>query len=90
MRLRDRSHSVGELTDRLAEFKAQIRDWKDEFTVESPNHLRATLAEDDLSPEEGPRRREIARGWEHLQLTVTPIRGSTQGGIKTKTTQTLA
>ncbi|RDZ52680.1 hypothetical protein DEQ92_12175 [Haloferax sp. Atlit-6N] len=70
MRLRDSSHSVKELTDRLAEFKAQIRDWKDEFAIESPNHLRATLAEDDLSPEEESRRREIAREWEHLQRRI--------------------
>ncbi|ELZ68601.1 hypothetical protein C457_11371 [Haloferax prahovense DSM 18310] len=70
MRLRDSSHSVEELTDRLADFKAQIRDWKDKFTVESPNHLRATLAEDDLTPEEEARRREIAREWEPLQRRI--------------------
>jgi len=40
MRLRDSGQTVAELTDRLADMKAQIRDWKDEFDVESPNQLR--------------------------------------------------
>jgi len=40
MRLRDSEHTVEELTDHLVEMKAQIRDWVDEFGVESPNHLR--------------------------------------------------
>ena len=67
MRLRDSSHTVEELTDRLAEMKAQIRDWKDEFDVESPNQLRGTLADETLEVDEENRRREIAREWEHLQ-----------------------
>ena len=67
MRLRDSSHTVEELTDRLAEMKAQIRDWKDEFDVESPNQLRGTLADETLEVDEENRRREFAREWEHLQ-----------------------
>lgn len=70
MRLRDSGRSVEELTDRLAEMKAQIRDWEDEFEVESPNHLRATLADADLDAEEEDRRREVARDWEHLQRRI--------------------
>ena len=70
MRLRDGGRSVEELTDRLAEMKAQIRDWEDEFAVESPNHLRATLADANLDAEEEDRRREIARDWEHLQRRI--------------------
>ena len=34
MRLRDSGHTVEELTDRLAEMKAQVRDWEEEFGVE--------------------------------------------------------
>jgi DNA-binding Lrp family transcriptional regulator len=67
MRLRDNDHTVEELTDRLGEMKAQIRDWKDEFGVESPNHLRGTLVDQTLDADEEDRRREIAREWEHLQ-----------------------
>ena len=70
MRLRDSGHTVEELTDRLAEMKAQIRDWEDEFDVESPNQLRGTLADETLDTDEEDRRREIAREWEHLQRRI--------------------
>lgn len=70
MRLRDSRHTVEELTDRLAGMKAQIRDWGNEFDVESPNQLRGTLAEEPLDADEEDRRREIAREWEHLQRRI--------------------
>ena len=70
MRLRDGDRSVEEVTDRLAEMKAQIRDWEDEFGVESPNQLRATIADEVLGAKEEDRRREIARDWEHLQRRI--------------------
>ncbi|UTF54853.1 DUF7342 family protein [Natronosalvus rutilus] len=70
MRLRDGGRTVEELTDRLAEMKGQIRDWKEEFEVESPNQLRATLADENLGPDEEARRRDIAREWTHLQRRI--------------------
>ena len=70
MRLRDSGHTVEELTDRLVDMKAQIRDWEDEFDVEPPNQLRGTLAEEGLDADEEDRRREIAREWEHLQRRI--------------------
>jgi DNA-binding Lrp family transcriptional regulator len=70
MRLRDSGHTVDDLTDRLAEMKAQIRDWENEFGVESPNQLRGTLADPSLDAAEEDRRREIAREWEHLQRRI--------------------
>lgn len=70
MQLRDSEHTVDELTTRLAEMKTQIRDWKDEFEVDSPNQLRATLATAELNREEEDRRRNIARDWEHLQRRI--------------------
>jgi len=70
MRLRDSGHTVEELTDRLADMKTQIRDWEDEFGVESPNQLRGTLADESLDGDEEDRRREIAREWEHLQRRI--------------------
>jgi predicted transcriptional regulator len=70
MRLRDGGHTVEELTDRLADMKAQLRDWADEFGVESPNQLRGTLADESLDAEEEARRREIAREWEHLRRRI--------------------
>ncbi|OYR75505.1 hypothetical protein DJ71_18855, partial [Halorubrum sp. E3] len=50
-----------------ADMKTQIRDWKDEFGVGSPNQLRGTVADESLDGEGEERRREIAREWEHLQ-----------------------
>lgn len=73
MQLRDSDRTVDELTNRLAEMKTQIRDWKDEFAVESPNQLRATLATAELGKEEEDRRRDIARDWEHLQRRIRLI-----------------
>ena len=70
MRLRDSGRTVEELTDRLADMKAQIRGWEDEFNVESPNELRATLADEDLDSDEESRRREIAQEWDHLQRRI--------------------
>ena len=70
IRLRDSGHTVEELTDRLADMKAQIRDWEDEFDVESPNQLRGTLADETLDADEENRRCEIAHEWEHLQRRI--------------------
>ena len=70
VRLRDGDHTVEELTDRLTQMKTQIREWTDEFDVESPNQLRATLAEGELGNDEEERRREIAREWEHLKRRI--------------------
>lgn len=69
-RLRDSERTVEELTDRLAEMKSRIRDWKEEFEVESPNQLRATVADADLGAETEDRRREIARDWEYLRRRI--------------------
>ena len=70
MRLRDGGQSVEELTDRLTELKTQIRNWEEEFAVESPNQLRATIADNELGPTEEDRRREISHDWEHLQRRI--------------------
>lgn len=70
MRLRDSDRSVEELTDSLAEMQARIREWMDEFGVDGPNQLRASIAEETLDPEVERHRREIAREWEHLQRRI--------------------
>ncbi|WP_101296207.1 DUF7342 family protein [Halegenticoccus soli] len=73
MRLRDGSRTADELTNRLAKMKAQIREWKTEFNVDSPNQLRATLADEELGPDEETRRRDIAREWDHLQRRIQVV-----------------
>lgn len=74
MRLRDDAGSVEELTETLADMKSQIREWEAEYDVESPNELRATVADPDLADEEETRRREVARDWEHLQRRIRIVR----------------
>jgi len=72
--LRDSAGSVEELTDRLAGMNETIQDWKDEFDIDSPNQLRATVGEGDLDSEVQTRRREIAREWEHLERRIELVR----------------
>lgn len=70
MRLRDNVQNVEALTERLTEMNAQIRDWESKYGVDSPNELRATLADEDLDAEEESERRERAQDWEHLQRRI--------------------
>lgn len=70
IRLRDSDHTIEDLTERLTEMNAQIRGWKNEFDVESPNQLRGTIADQVLDVTEEDRRREIAREWEQLQRRI--------------------
>lgn len=67
MRLRDDAASVEELTETLADMKAQVREWESEYGVESPNDLRATVGDPDVDLDEETRRREVAREWAHLE-----------------------
>lgn len=70
VRLRDSAVSVEKLTKKISDMKETIREWEDEFGVDSPNQLRATVATDDLTPTEEANRREIARRWEHLRRRI--------------------
>lgn len=74
MRLRDDAASVEELTETLADMKTRIREWEAEYGVDSPNELRATIADAGLDAEEETRRREVARDWEHLQRRIRIVR----------------
>ena len=70
IRLRDSDHTVEDLTQWLTEMNAQIRGWKNEFDVESPNQLRGTIVDQVLDVTEEDRRREIACEWEQLQRRI--------------------
>lgn len=59
-------HSPDELAASLEEMNEQIRTWKTEYGVETPNELRASLGQtEDLTDER--ERREMAREWDHLK-----------------------
>lgn len=68
--IRDATDAVEDLTDRLTAMQDRVREWKTAFDVESPNQLRASLADSGLSVAEATRRREIAREWEHLERRI--------------------
>jgi DNA-binding transcriptional ArsR family regulator len=58
-------HTPDELADGLTDINEQIRTWKTDYDVNTPNELRASLvsAEDPADERE---RRQISREWDHL------------------------
>lgn len=70
MRLRDEYSSVEALTDRLAEMNARVHELEDEYGVESPNTVRASIADEQVDQNEVERRREAAREWEQLRRRI--------------------
>jgi len=60
------NHSPDDLATSLEEMNGQIRTWKAEYDVETPNGLRASLSR-AADREDERTRRQAAREWEHLQ-----------------------
>lgn len=60
-----REHDREELTEALASVRADITAWQEEFNVDRPGELRASIADLDEAAE-AERRREVASEWEHL------------------------
>ncbi|MFC7130589.1 DUF7342 family protein [Haloferax chudinovii] len=59
------NHSPDELASSLEDMNEQIRTWKSEYDVETPNQLRASLGDAEDVGDERERRR-AAREWDHL------------------------
>lgn len=60
------AHSPDELAASLEQMNEQIRAWKAEYDVDTPNELRASLGRtDDVTDER--ERRQVAREWDHLE-----------------------
>jgi len=70
MAIRDSGQSVESVTETLTDLKSRVRAWQEEFDVDSPTQLRATLADTDLGSDEETRRTEIAREWEHVERRI--------------------
>jgi gas vesicle protein len=70
MAIRDSGQSAEAVTETLADLKSRVRAWEEEFGVDSPTRLRATIADDDLDPETEQQRAEIARKWEHVERRI--------------------
>ena len=59
-------HSPDELAASLEEMNEQIRTWKTEYDVETPNELRASLGRETDTADERERQ-QAAREWDHLK-----------------------
>lgn len=59
------AHRPDELADSLGEMNEQIRSWQSEYGVETPNELRATIANAESAADERERR-QTASEWERL------------------------
>ena len=62
-----REHDRDELTDIVGTLKRDIEEWRDEFDVETPDELRASVADADVSEESVYERQKIAEDWEYTE-----------------------
>ncbi|WP_318568800.1 DUF7342 family protein [Salinigranum marinum] len=59
-------HSPDELAASLEQMNEQIRTWKAEYDVDTPNELRASLGRTEYVTDERERR-QVACEWDHLE-----------------------
>ena len=62
-----REHDRDELIEIVVTLKRDIEEWRDEFGIESPDELRASVANDDISEAEVYERQKIAEDWEYTE-----------------------
>ena len=69
-----REHDRDELVKLAAALKGDIEDCRKTFGVETPNELRATVADDEVSEAEVYERQKIAEDWEHTEHRLGLVR----------------
>jgi predicted ArsR family transcriptional regulator len=74
-----REHDRDELTDIVATLKRDIEEWRDEFDVETPDELRASVADADVSEEAVYERQKIAEDWEYTEHRLGLIKDALAG-----------
>lgn len=57
-------HDREELTALAADLKADVESWEHEYSVASPDELRATAAAEGISADEATNRRQAASDWD--------------------------
>lgn len=62
-----REHDRDKLTDIVATLKSDIEEWRDEFDVDTPDELWASVADEDVSEQEVYERQKIAEDWEYTE-----------------------
>jgi DNA-binding Lrp family transcriptional regulator len=70
-----RDHDREELTDALDSMRRRIAGWQDQYGVETPGELRATVGDSD-APNAADERREVASEWEHLESRIPLVRAA--------------
>jgi len=66
-------NSEAELTTHATEIQADIAAWKEEYDVETPRALRASVAE-EIDVEEAQERLDVAADWESAQYHLSLLR----------------
>jgi predicted ArsR family transcriptional regulator len=69
-----REHDRDELTEIVATLKSDIEAWREEFDVETPDELRASVADADVSVEAVYERQKIAEDWAYTEYRLELIR----------------
>lgn len=62
-----RDHKRDELIEIVATLKGDIEDWRDEFDADTPDELRASVADAEVSESAVYERQTIAEDWEYTQ-----------------------
>jgi predicted ArsR family transcriptional regulator len=74
-----REHDRDELTDIVATLKRDIGEWRDEFDVETPDELQASVADEDVSEQEVYERQKIAEDWAYTEHRLGLIKDALAG-----------
>lgn len=72
MRYRDvrtlaRENDRDELTEMVATLKGDVEGWRDEYDVEAPDELRASVADAAVSEADVYERQQVAEDWEYTE-----------------------
>lgn len=62
-----RDHDREELVDLASTLKADIAAWREQFGVDTPDDLRASVARTDVAADETPERQRAAEDWEFTE-----------------------
>lgn len=74
-----REHDRDELVDVVATLKGDVESWREEFGVETPDELRATVADADVPEAEVYERQRIAEDWEYAEHRLELVREALAG-----------
>lgn len=69
-----RDHDRDELIEIVATLKRDIKEWQDEFSAESPDELRASAADIEVTESEVYERQTIAEDWDYTQHRLSLIK----------------